>query len=279
MELSTKTSSEEGPQLRNKVLSVSPTHRESGSLAPDWPAPGGALLELHLVTKVFDGKVVALNGISFRMAKGEFLILAGPNKAGKTTLLGLIASEERPTEGAILFDRFDSRIMKRKEIPLLRRKMGRIFPDFRLMDHLNVFDNVALPLRILNKKEKLIKRRVPEVLERVGMLGASRRLPPSLSSAEKQKAAIARALAGDPLLLLADEPTTNLDEESADEIMTLLREVNLLGTAVLMAVRHPRRCVGGRAEMLRIDEGKLIKAGTRAWSDDYRLPAATVCFR
>jgi cell division transport system ATP-binding protein len=277
MDLSTKTSAEDGPQLKHEVSSVSPTHRESGCLAPDWPAPGGALLELHQVTKVFDGKVVALNGISFQMAKGEFLILAGPNKAGKTTLLRLIASEDRPTEGAILFDRFDSRTIRRKEIPLLRRKMGRIFPDFRLMDHLNVFDNVALSLRILNKKEKLIKRRVPEVLGKVGMLGASRRFPPSLSSAEKQKVAIARALAGDPLLLLADEPTMNLDEESADEIMTLLREVSLLGTAVLMAARHPRRRVGGWAEMLRIDKGRLIKAGIRTWSDDYRLPVAPVC--
>lgn len=279
MDLSTKTSSEDRHQLEHEISSVSRTDRESGPLAPGRPAPGGALLELHQVTKVFDGKVVALNGISFQMAKGEFLILAGPNKAGKTTLLGLIASEDRPTEGAILFDRFDSRTMKRKETPLLRRKMGRIFSDFRLIDHLNVFDNVALSLRILNKKEKLIKSRVPEVLERVGMLGASRRFPPSLSSAEKQKAAIARALAGDPLLLLADEPTTNLDEESADEIMILLKEVNLLGTAVLMAARHARRCVGGRAEMLRMEKGKLIKAGIRTWSDDSRLPAAPVCLQ
>jgi cell division transport system ATP-binding protein len=261
MDLSARVSSVYGPQLKHSVSSVSPTHREFRCVAPDVPASGDALLKLHQVTKIFDGDVVALDGISFQMVRGEFLLLVGPNQAGKTTLLRLIASEERPTLGAILFDGFDSRTLTRKEIAFLRRKMGRIFPDFRLIDDLNVFDNVALPLRILGKRERRIRRRVPEVLEMAGIRGASRRFPPSLSSAEKQKAAIARALAGDPLLLLADEPTMNLDKDSADEILTLLKEINLLGTAVLLATRHFRLWDGILPRMLRLEKGRPVGVG------------------
>ena len=260
-ELPAQVSWEDGPQLEHKVSSVSPTHRESRCVAPDVPASGDALLKLHRVTKVFDGNVAVLDEVSFQMARGEFLLLVGPNQAGKTTLLRLIASEERPTQGAIFFNGFDSRTLKRKEIPFLRRKMGRIFPDFRLIDDLNVFDNVALSLRILGKRERRIKRRVPEVLEMVGIRGASRRFPPSLSSAEKQKATIARALAGDPLLLLADEPTMNLDKDSADEILTLLKEINLLGTAVLLATRHFRLWDGILPRMLRLEKGRSVGVG------------------
>jgi cell division transport system ATP-binding protein len=259
MDRSAKTSSEYGPQLKHNASSVLRSHQKSRCAAADLSAPCDVLLKLHQVTKVFDGNVVALDDVSFRMVKGEFLLLAGPNRAGKTTLLRLIASEVRPTRGAILFDGYDSRTMKRKEIPFLRRKMGRIFPDFRLIDDLNVFDNVALSLRILGRRERRIKRRVPELLEMVGIPGASRRFPPFLSSAEKQKAAIARALAGDPLLLLADEPAMNLDEESADEILTLLREINLLGTAVLLATRHFRLWDGIVPKMLSLEKGGSIE--------------------
>ncbi len=261
MDLSARVSSVYGPQLKHSVSSASRTHRESRCVAPDVPASGDALLKLHQVTKVFDGDVVALDGISFQMVRGEFLLLVGPNQAGKTTLLRLIASEERPTQGDIFFNGFGSRTLKRKEIPFLRRKMGRIFPDFRLIDDLNVFDNVALPLRILGKRERKIKRRVPEVLEMVGIPGARRRFPSCLSSAEKQKAAIARALAGDPLLLLADEPTMNLDKDSADEILTLLKEINLLGTAVLLATRHFRLWDGILPRMLRLEKGRPVGVG------------------
>ncbi|UCB52085.1 MAG: ATP-binding cassette domain-containing protein [Candidatus Zixiibacteriota bacterium] len=257
-ELSAKVSSEDGPQLKHKVSSASRTHRESGHAVPDLPAPGDALLTVQRVSKVFDGKVTALDQVSFQVAWGEFLLLVGPNQAGKTTLLRLIASEEKPTQGAILFQGFDSQTIKRKEIPLLRRKMGRIFPDSRLIDDLNVFDNVALSLRMLGRGERRIRRRVPELLEMVGIPATGMRFPPGLSSAEKQKAAIARALAGDPLLLLADEPTMNLDEESADEILMLLREANLLGTAVLLATRHVRLWDGMLPRMLRLEKGRPV---------------------
>jgi cell division transport system ATP-binding protein len=210
------------------------------------------------VSKVFDGNIQALQEVSFQMARGEFLLLVGPNRAGKTTLLRLIAWEEKPTQGVILFGEFDSRTMNRKRISLLRRKVGRIFPDFGLMGDLTVFDNVALPLRIMGRRERRIRSRVGELLEMVGIPETSRRFPPGLSSAEIQKAAIARALAGDPLLLLADQPTMNLDEESADEILGLLREVNLLGTAVLLASRHFRPGNDFHPRMLGLKRGRPV---------------------
>lgn len=256
-----RVSWEDGPQLEHKVSSVSPIQHEFCRVAPHVTAADEALLTVQRVSKIFDGNVAALQEVSFQMARGEFLLLVGPNRAGKTTLLRLIAWEEKPTQGVILFGEFDSRTMNRKGISLLRRKVGRIFPDFGLIDDLTVFDNVALPLRILGRRERRVRRRVPELLEMVGIPGSGRRLPPGLSSAEMQKAAIARALAGDPLLLLADEPTLNLDEESADEILALLREVNLLGTAVLLATRHFRPGNDILPRMLRLKRGRPVSAG------------------
>ena len=195
------------------------------------------------------------------MARGEFVLLVGPNRAGKTTLLRLIAREEKPTRGSIRFQEFDSRSMSKKKIHLLRRKMARVFPDLGLIDDLTVFDNVALPLRILGRKERRIRSRVGELLQIVGIPKTSKRLPSRLSSAEMQKATIARALAGDPLLLLADEPTVNLDEESADEILAILREVNLLGTAVLLATRHFRPGKHILTRTIRLEKGRVVNSG------------------
>ena len=249
---------EDGPQLEHEVSSISPIQHASRRLVPHPTAGGEALLTVQRVSKVFDGNIEALQEVSFQMARGEFLLLVGPNRAGKTTLLRLIASEEKPTQGVILFGEFDSRTMNRKKISLLRRKVGRIFPDFGLIDDLTVFDNVALPSRILGRRERRVRTSVGELLEMVGIPETSRRFPPGLSSAEMQKAAIARALAGDPLLLLADEPTMNLDEESADEILALLREVNLLGTAVLLATRHFRPGNDFPPRMLGLKRGRLV---------------------
>jgi len=216
------------------------------------------LIKLQEVTKIFDKNLLALDKISFQMEKGDFFFLVGPNKAGKTTLLKLISLEERLTQGEIVFDEHNSQIIKKNEIPLLRRKMGRIFYDFRLINDMSVFDNVALGLRILGKKESRIKHKVQQVLAMVGLSGKEKILPHHLSAGEKQKVSIARAIAKDPLLLLADEPTLNLDEESADEILRLLKQINLLGTAVLFATHDVRLGAGNSAKILRLEKGKLI---------------------
>jgi len=230
----------------------------SDTFALDEDNLGGSLLKLKEVTKVFDKNVLALDKISFQMGKGEFFFLVGPNQAGKTTFLRLIASEERPTKGEIVFDEFNSQKIKKKQIALLRRKIGRIFQDFKLINDMNVFDNVALSLRILSKKEKKTKDKVHQVLELVGLSEKVRFFPPHLSSAEKQKVAIARAISNDPLLLLADEPTLNLDKESTDEILELLKQINLFGTAVLIATHDFRLCDGNQTKIIRIEKGRLI---------------------
>ena len=216
------------------------------------------MLKLKEVTKVFEKNLLALDKISFQMERGEFFYLVGPNQAGKTTLLRLLAFEENVTEGEIVFDDFDSRTIRKKEIPLRRRKMGRIFYDFRLINDINIFDNVALSLRILGRKENKIKDKVRQVLEMVSLLGKSGFYPHDLSAGEKQKVAIARAIAKDPLLLLADEPTLNLDEKSQEEILCLLKQVNLLGTAVLLATHDLSLCKDNSAKILRIEKGKLV---------------------
>jgi cell division transport system ATP-binding protein len=239
---------------------LSPASSLSYPLVSDKDDQGACLLKLKEVSKIFDDNLVVLDRISFQIGKGELVFLVGPNGAGKTTLLELIAGEKKPTEGVIQFDGFDSRKVKPKQIPSLRKKMGRIFQDFKLIKEMNVFDNVALSLRILGIKEKRIKNKVYQTLDQVGLLRMSRFHPDELSSGEKQKTAIARAMVKDPLLLLADEPTLNLDEDSTNEIMKLLKEVSLLGTAVLIATHSSRSFEGNVAKIIRIEEGKIVLA-------------------
>ena len=216
------------------------------------------MLELNKVTKLFGGETVALEDVSFHLAKGEFLSLVGPNQSGKTTLLKLIAAQERPTEGEIVFDQFSSREMQGKQIALMRRKLGLISQDFKLTDQVSVFDNVALGLRILGKKEKEIKRQVDRALDSVGLFAKSKTSPARLSSAEQQKVAVARAMVRHPLLLLADEPTLNLDQAGAEEILKLLRRVNVLGTAVILTSRKALPDNGIWARVMRLEKGRIL---------------------
>jgi cell division transport system ATP-binding protein len=217
-----------------------------------------ALLELIEVTKASGGDSPVLDRVSLRMEKGEFLFVVGPNQAGKTTLLKLIAAEERPTSGEIHFAGFDSRKIRKRQIPLLRRKLGRICEDLKLVEQMNVFDNVALAPRILGQKERKVKRKVFQALGMVGLCAKARAYPRELSSAERQKAAVARAMAGDPLLLLADDPACHLDEEAATEILGLLGRINLSGTAVLVAASDLRGCGPKQARMIRMERGRLV---------------------
>jgi cell division transport system ATP-binding protein len=196
------------------------------------------LLRLEKVTKVLQGNVLALKQVSFELQKGELAFLVGPGQVGKTTLLRLIAAEMEPTQGEIIFDGLSSRDRGAKKDALWRRKQGLVFDHPRLVDDMSVFDNVALGLRISGERESRIKRRVPQVLEQVGLLAKSRALSFHLSSGERQKVAIARAIVKNPILLLADEPTSDLDESDAQEIMDLLNEVNICGTTMLMTWRE-----------------------------------------
>jgi len=192
------------------------------------------VLRLDKVTKVFQGNILALGQVSFELQKGELAFLVGAGRSGKTTLLRLIAAEVEPTQGEIVFDGLSSRDQRAKEAALWRRKQGLVFDHPRLVNDMSVFDNVALGLRVSGERESRIKRKVPQVLEQVGLLAKSRALASHLSSGEQQKAAVARALVKNPVLLLADEPTSGLDEGDAQEIMDLLKKVNICGTTMLM---------------------------------------------
>ena len=187
------------------------------------------------VDKVYEGDFQALRDVSLVVEKGEFLFLTGASGAGKTTLLKHIYMEELPTSGQVLVSRYDSRSLRHREIPMLRREIGIVFQDFRLLPDRDVFENVALALRVTGRAERATKRRVFEVLAQTGLSHKCSYYPAQLSGGEQQRVCIARAIANDPWVLLADEPTGNLDVEVAREVFGLLQRINNWGTTVLMA--------------------------------------------
>ncbi len=202
-----------------------------------------------------------LHDISFVVPEGGFRWLVGPSGAGKTSLLRLLSLAARPTEGrlSVLGQRVDT--ARRGDLPALRRRIGMVFQDFRLLPHLTVFDNVALPLRLAGRPEGAVRADVADMLQWVGLDACARDLPAALSGGERQLVAAARAVVARPALLLADEPTGNLDAAQADRLLQLLRELNRLGTTVFIAT-HSRALVDRhRAAELHLRNGLLVSAG------------------
>jgi cell division transport system ATP-binding protein len=192
------------------------------------------VINIYHLSKKYGGKF-ALKDINLTVANGEFVFLVGPSGAGKSTLLRLIYMDEFPTEGQVVVGPFVSTKMSRRKIPYLRRKIGVVFQDFRLLDDRNVFENVAIAMRVTGEKSFEIKRKVIQVLNQVGLYHKRNDYPSSLSGGEQQRVAVARAVVNSPAILLADEPTGNLDPEVTEEILKLLFRINASGTAVLMA--------------------------------------------
>jgi len=206
-----------------------------------------------------DYRVAVLHDLSFEVPQGDFRWLVGPSGAGKTSLLRLLHLAARPSRGRLcLFDRDIGRA-RRAELPLLRRRIGMVFQDFRLLPHLSVFDNVALPLRIAGRPEGQIRVDVVELLSWVGLSRKLQVRPAELSGGEQQRVAIARAVVARPLLLLADEPTGNLDEVQAERLMQLLHEMNRLGATVIVATHNTGLVARHPAHTLRLEEGHLIR--------------------
>jgi cell division transport system ATP-binding protein len=198
-----------------------------------------------------------LRDLSFEIEPRSFQFLTGPSGAGKTTLMRLIFLSMRPTRGLItLFDR-DAATLTKTDLPAVRRRIGVVFQDFRLLDHLTTFENVALPLRVLNKEESSYRTDVVELLRWVGLGDRMHAFPPVLSGGEKQRAAIARALIGKPEILLADEPTGNVDPPLARRLMPLFVELNRLGTSVVIATHDINLMNQFNARRLVIEEGRL----------------------
>ena len=202
------------------------------------------------------GGVDALNGVNLRIEDGEFVFIVGDSGAGKSTLLKLLTREIAPTSGRVFVNGYNLAKIKNKKIPYFRRSIGMIFQDFRLIPDLNVYDNVAFVLRVTNKSKKTIRHRVPYVLNLVKLADRAKSYPEKLSGGEKQRVAIARAFASDPKLIIADEPTANIDPALSYDIVKLLKEINKCGTTVIM-VTHEHSLVeyfGGRIVSLKNDE-------------------------
>ncbi len=201
----------------------------------------------------------ALQDLSLEVGKGEFVFLIGPSGSGKSTFFRLLLKEDRPTSGDIRVGEFNVTKLSGRKVPSLRQSMGCVFQDFRLLQQKTVADNVAFALEVIGKSPTQIKRTVPEVLDYVGLGGKAERMPSELSGGEKQRVAIARAIANRPLVLLADEPTGNLDPDTSTEIVDVLDRINRAGTTVVMAT-HDRHIVDSmRRRVIEFRLGELVR--------------------
>ena len=210
------------------------------------------------VSKVYSPTSIALEDVSFTIAPNEFISIVGQSGAGKSTLLKLLLAEDRPTSGKVFFESNDIHAVPREELPLIRRRMGVVFQDYRLLPQKTAYENVAFALEAGGKEDDDIKHDVPQVLELVGLMDKAWHFPHELSGGEKQRVAIARALAHRPLLLLADEPTGNLDNVNAMEILTLLRKINEMGTTIILAT-HAKDLVDKiKKRVVVLEHGKLV---------------------
>ena len=220
------------------------------------------MVQMNNVTMVYgNSDVAALDGVSLSISEGEFAFLVGPSGSGKTTIIKLLTGEIRPTEGEITVNGFNMGEMKRRKMPKMRRTIGVVFQDFRLIENMTVYDNVAFAMRVVGATGKEIKARVPKVLELVGLEGREKRLPTELSGGEQQRVAIARALVNNPKMIIADEPTGNLDPVRSLELMLLLEKIFYIGTTVLV-VTHEKELVNAFSKrVIAIDGGHLISDG------------------
>jgi cell division transport system ATP-binding protein len=222
------------------------------------------VIRLENVTKVYPaGARPALDGITVGIEKGEFVFLIGQSGSGKSTVLRLLLREELPTTGLVIVDGRNVARMRSRKVPDLRRKIGCVFQDFRLLPKKNVYENVAFALEVINKSPKSIRRTVPEVLELVGLEGKALRMPNELSGGEQQRVAIARAFVNRPLVLLADEPTGNLDPDTSQGIMSLLERINRTGTTVVMATHDNNIVDAMRRRVIELEFGKVIRDQSR----------------
>ncbi len=194
-----------------------------------------AMIEIRNVSKRYKSGVMALSNINIKIEKGEFVFLVGASGAGKSTLIKMLLKETEPTQGKIVIDRQNITKIHRRKVPLLRRKIGVVFQDFRLLPNKTVYENVAFAMEIVEATPKEIRRNVPTILSLVGLSSKAKMYPEQLSGGEQQRVSIARSIINNPPILIADEPTGNLDPETSWEIMRLLRQINRRGTTIVMA--------------------------------------------
>lgn len=218
-----------------------------------------ALIEMKGVAKKYHRSTTALRDINVSINPGEFVYIVGPSGAGKSSFIKLLYREEKVSAGTLKVGEFNLTKMKKRQIPILRRSIGVVFQDYKLLPKKTVFENVAYAMQVIGEKPREIKKRVPEVLELVGLKHKMRSFPDQLSGGEQQRVAIARAIVNNPKVLIADEPTGNLDPEISWEIMQLLERINLQGTTVLMATHNKQIVDNLRHRVIAIEEGRIVR--------------------
>ena len=219
------------------------------------------MIQFTDVTKSYTEGNTALNGVNLQIEDGEFVFLVGPSGSGKSTIMKIITGELKPTSGQVHVNGFNLEHIRKRDIPHMRRTLGVVFQDFRLINKMTVYDNVAYAMRVIGAREAEIRERVPYVLELVGLTGKERRHPNEMSGGEQQRLAIARALVNNPSTIIADEPTGNLDPARSFELMSLLEEINKLGTTVLVVTHEQELVKHFDKRVIAIDEGVVISDG------------------
>ena len=216
------------------------------------------MIEFVNVSKKYDNGTNALKNVNLKINKGDFVFIVGSSGAGKSTFLKLIMKEEEQSEGEIIVNDKRLSTLKRKEIPFLRRTMGIVFQDFRLIDKMTVFDNVAFAMRVIGSRERDVRKRVPYILGLVGLEKKARSYPSELSGGEQQRVGLARALVNNPSMIIADEPTGNIDPELSYEIVELLSEINKCGTTILMVTHEHDLVEKFKKRVIEIKDGRIL---------------------
>ncbi|MDR4433173.1 cell division ATP-binding protein FtsE [Bacillus tequilensis] len=227
------------------------------------------MIEMKEVYKAYPNGVKALNGISVDIHPGEFVYVVGPSGAGKSTFIKMIYREEKPTKGQILINHKDLAAIKEKEIPFVRRKIGVVFQDFKLLPKLTVFENVAFALEVIGEQPSVIKKRVLEVLDLVQLKHKARQFPDHLSGGEQQRVSIARSIVNNPDVVIADEPTGNLDPDTSWEVMKTLEEINNRGTTVVMATHNKEIVNTIKKRVIAIEDGIIVRDESRGEYGSY----------
>lgn len=217
------------------------------------------IIEMNNVSKKYGNGTTALRGITVNVDAGEFAYIVGPSGAGKSTFIKLLYREESIDKGSLKVGSFDLAKIKKKDVPLLRRSVGVVFQDYKLLPRKTVYENIAYAMEVIGEKPRNIKKRVMEVLDLVGLKHKIRSFPNELSGGEQQRIAIARAIANNPRVLIADEPTGNLDPDNSWEIMNLLERINLQGTTILMATHNSQIVNTLRHRVIAIEDGRVVR--------------------
>ncbi len=217
------------------------------------------MIEMQDVYKTYPNGVVALNGINVRIKQGEFVYVVGPSGAGKSTFIKMMYREEKPTSGKIIVNGVNLAKIKDSKVPLLRRNIGVVFQDFKLLPKLNVYENVAFALEVIEESPKAIRKKVMEVLDLVGLKHKVRSYPNELSGGEQQRVSIARSIVNSPKIVIADEPTGNLDPETSCGIMELFEKINDRGTTIVMATHNKEIVNATRRRVIAIENGKIVR--------------------